>query len=106
MRLQRNSAGSRSDAKVLEKTPDEAYILTLVENLQRQDLSPSEDAEALGILMHERRWSVRKVAEEIKRDPMYVSRRLRVIETVVREGARKMLQAVLEEDADEFLGRR
>jgi ParB family chromosome partitioning protein len=71
------------DAKVLEKTPDEAYILTLVENLQRQDLSPSEEVEALGILMHERRWSVRKVAEEIKRDPMYVSRRLRVFEDPV-----------------------
>src|SRR5260370_37421295 len=29
-----------------------------------------------------------------------------VLETVVREGARKMLQAVLEEEVDEFLGRR
>ena len=29
-----------------------------------------------------------------------------VLETLVREGARKMLQAVLEEEVDEFLGRR
>jgi ParB family transcriptional regulator, chromosome partitioning protein len=71
------------DAKVLEKTPAEANILTLVENLQREDLTPNEEAEALGILMHERGWSVRKVADAIKRDPMYVSRRLRVFEDPV-----------------------
>ena len=29
-----------------------------------------------------------------------------VLETVAREGARRMLQAVLEEEVDEFLGRR
>ena len=29
-----------------------------------------------------------------------------LLETLVREGARKMLQAVLEEEVDEFLGRR
>ena len=29
-----------------------------------------------------------------------------VLETLVREGARKMLQAALEEEVDEFLGRR
>lgn len=71
------------DAKVLEKTPTEANVLTLVENLQREDLMSSEEAEALGILMHDRGWSVRKVADAIKRDPMYVSRRVRVFEDPV-----------------------
>jgi ParB-like chromosome segregation protein Spo0J len=46
----------------LEKTLAEADGLTLVENLQREDLTPTEEAEALGILMHVRGWSVRGVA--------------------------------------------
>ena len=71
------------EAKVLVVTPEQAYILTLVENLQREDLTAHEEAEALGALVRERRWSVRKVAEAIRRDPMYVSRRLRVFEDPV-----------------------
>jgi ParB family chromosome partitioning protein len=67
-------------AVVRDESEDEAYILTLVENLQREDLTADEEAEALGVLVRERKWSVRKVAEAIKRDPMYVSRRLRVFE--------------------------
>ncbi len=67
-------------AAVREETAEQAYILTLVENLQREDLTVHEEAEALGVLVRERRWSVRKVAEAIKRDPLYVSRRLRVFE--------------------------
>jgi ParB family transcriptional regulator, chromosome partitioning protein len=70
-------------AVVRDETDDQAYILTLVENLQREDLTADEEAEALGVLVRERKWSVRKVAEAIKRDPLYVSRRLRVFEDPV-----------------------
>jgi ParB-like chromosome segregation protein Spo0J len=70
-------------AVVRDENEDEAYILTLVENLQRDDLTADEEAEALGVLVRERKWSVRKVAETIKRDPLYVSRRLRVFEDPV-----------------------
>lgn len=70
-------------AVVRDETDDRAYILTLVENLQREDLTADEEAEALGVLVRERKWSVRKVAEAIKRDHLYVSRRLRVFEDPV-----------------------
>jgi ParB family transcriptional regulator, chromosome partitioning protein len=70
-------------AVVRDETDDQAYILTLVENLQREDLTADEEAEALGALVRERKWSVRKVAEAIKRDHLYVSRRLRVFEDPV-----------------------
>jgi ParB family transcriptional regulator, chromosome partitioning protein len=62
---------------------DGAYILTLVENLQREDLTPKEEARALEVLIRDRGWSTREVAEAVKRSPAYISKRLRVFEDPV-----------------------
>ena len=70
-------------ATVRDDDENAAYILTLVENLQREDLTPKEEASALEILVRERQWSTRQVGEAIKRSPMYVSKRLRVFEDPV-----------------------
>jgi len=70
-------------AIVREADADEAYLLTLVENLQRADLSAREEATALELLLRERNWSTRQVAHAIKRSPAYVSKRLRVFEDSV-----------------------
>jgi ParB family chromosome partitioning protein len=70
-------------AVVRDETDDQAYILTLVENLQREDLTPKEEAAALEVLVRERNWSTRQVGEAIKRSAMYVSRRLRVFDDPV-----------------------
>jgi ParB/RepB/Spo0J family partition protein len=67
-------------AVVRDETNDQAYILTLVEDLQREDLHPKEEAAALEALVRERGWSTRQIGEAIKRSPMYVSKRLRVFE--------------------------
>jgi len=67
-------------AVVRDETDDQAYILTLVENLQREDLSPKEEASALEVLVRERGWTTRQVGEAIKRSHIYVSRRLRVFD--------------------------
>ena len=67
-------------AVVRDETDDQAYILTLVENLQREDLQPREEAAALEVLVRERGWSTRQVGEAIKRSHIYVSRRLRVFD--------------------------
>jgi ParB family chromosome partitioning protein len=67
-------------AVVRDETDEHAYILTLVENLQREDLEPKEEAAALEVLVRERGWSTRQVGEAIKRSHIYVSRRLRVFE--------------------------
>src|SRR6266508_6272487 len=61
----------------------DAYLLALIENLQRDDLSPREEAEALEVLVRERGMSTRQVAEAVKRSASYVSRRLRVFEDPV-----------------------
>jgi ParB family chromosome partitioning protein len=39
---------ARVPAIVRDEEPDDAYILMLVENLQREDLTPKEEAAALG----------------------------------------------------------
>jgi ParB family transcriptional regulator, chromosome partitioning protein len=70
-------------AVVRDETQDRAYILTLVENLQREDLTAKEEAAALEVLVRDRGWSTRQVGEAIKRSPIYVSRRLRVFEDEV-----------------------
>jgi ParB family chromosome partitioning protein len=68
---------------VREEADDDAYLLTLVENLQRDDLSPREEAAALEVLLRERRWSTVQVARAINRSQPYVSKRLRVFEDPV-----------------------
>lgn len=68
------------DAVLRDADPDQGLILTLVENLQREDLDPREEAAALEVLVREHGYSTRKVGEAIHRGPMYVSRRLRVFE--------------------------
>jgi ParB family transcriptional regulator, chromosome partitioning protein len=70
-------------AVVRDETQDQAYILTLVENLQREDLTPKEEAAALEVLVRERGWSTRQVGEAIGRSHMYVSKRLRVFDDAV-----------------------
>lgn len=68
------------EAVLRQADQDGAYLLTLTENLQRQDLSPRDEAAALEVLVRQEGWSVRRVAEAIHRQPSSVSRRLRVFE--------------------------
>jgi ParB family transcriptional regulator, chromosome partitioning protein len=73
-------------AVVRDETPAKAYILTLVENLQREDLTPKEEAAGLEVLMREHHWSTRQVADSIHRSHTYVGRRLRVFEDDILAG--------------------
>jgi ParB/RepB/Spo0J family partition protein len=59
---------------------DDAYVIDLVENLQREDLSAEEEADALGELVRTRGWTLEQVAEAVKRSPAYVSKRVRLFE--------------------------
>ena len=67
-------------AIVREADDEHAYLLTLIENLQRDDLTPREESRALEVLVREQRWSTRQVALAVKRSQAYVSKRLRVFE--------------------------
>src|SRR5262249_15039981 len=59
---------------------DDAYLLDLIENLQREDLSPEEEADAFGELIRTRGWTVQQVADSVKRSVGYVSKRVRVFD--------------------------
>jgi hypothetical protein len=59
---------------------DHAYLLDLIDNLQREDLSAAEEADALGDLVRTRGWTLQQVADAIKRSVTYVSRRVRIFE--------------------------
>jgi ParB family transcriptional regulator, chromosome partitioning protein len=75
-----DSAWSQVPATVRSDGDEDTYVLTLVENLQRDDLSPREESEALARLIRQRGWTTRQVAASIKRSQAYVSKRLRVYE--------------------------
>jgi ParB/RepB/Spo0J family partition protein len=56
---------------------DEAFVLALVENLHREDLSAEDEASALEALEHQL-GSLQAVADAINRSKAYVSRRIRI----------------------------
>jgi ParB-like chromosome segregation protein Spo0J len=66
---------------------DQAYVLDLIENLQRQDLSAEEEADALGELIRARGWTLQQVANTIKRSVGYVSKRNRLFEDALLRDA-------------------
>jgi ParB family transcriptional regulator, chromosome partitioning protein len=72
---------SKIVAVVREADDDQAYLLTLAENLAREDLTPAEEAAGLAVLVRQHGWSLRQVAEAIHKSHAYVSQRLRVFES-------------------------
>jgi ParB family transcriptional regulator, chromosome partitioning protein len=70
-------------ALVRSAEQDAAYVLGIIENLQRGALTPQDQARALEVLVRERGWTTRQVAGAINRSPAYVSKRLRVFEDPV-----------------------
>ena len=74
---------------VREASHDEAFMLALVENLQREDLSPIEEAEAYRHLVEEQGLSKSEVAKLVGRDRTTVSNTLRLLK--LPEGIRKRL---------------
>jgi ParB family transcriptional regulator, chromosome partitioning protein len=67
-------------AFVRSVSADDAYVIDLIENLQREDLSAEEEADAFGELIRTRGWTLHQVAEAVKRSVGYISKRVRVFE--------------------------
>jgi len=71
---------TRIPAFVRTVDADQAYLLDLIENLQRQDLTADEEADALGELIRTRGWTLQQLADAVKRSVGYVSKRIRVFD--------------------------
>ena len=82
-------------AIVREASDAEAYELALVENIQRADLNPLEEAEAIRRLVEERRLTQEQVADRVGKDRSTVANALRLL-TLPNE----VKQLVLEGDLD------
>lgn len=61
------------------KQADQKMVLALVENLQRQDLNPIEEAYAFRFLLEENNWSQQKLAETMGRDRTSITNTLRLL---------------------------
>lgn len=64
---------------IKEATDAEAYELALVENIQRADLNPLEEAEAYRRLLDERKMTQEQVADRVGKDRSSVANSLRLL---------------------------
>jgi ParB family chromosome partitioning protein len=67
---------------VRELTDDEARERGLVDNLQREDLPPMEEAEAYGKLLERPGATIETVALALAKTPSYVGRRLQLLKAI------------------------
>ncbi|MBL8922621.1 MAG: ParB/RepB/Spo0J family partition protein [Myxococcaceae bacterium] len=89
-------AGLRDVPVIVREASDaDAYELALVENIQRADLNPLEEAEAFRRLVEERRLTQEQVADRVGKDRSTVANALRLL-TLPNE----VKQLVLEGDLD------
>ncbi|HEY8870213.1 MAG TPA: ParB/RepB/Spo0J family partition protein [Candidatus Limnocylindrales bacterium] len=65
-------------ALVEEIDDDTALEISIIENLQREDLSPLEEAAMYARMVHEHGYSVRKLAQKLGKDKGYLENRLRL----------------------------
>jgi ParB family chromosome partitioning protein len=84
-------AGLETIPAVVRKIPDEAAIaIALIENIQREDLNPVEEANALQRLIDEFRMTHQQVAEAVGRSRAAVTNLLRLL--TLNEDVRQMLE--------------
>ena len=57
---------------------DTALEISIIENLQREDLSPLDEAAMYDRMIHEHGYSIRKLAEKLGKDKGYLENRLRL----------------------------
>lgn len=77
-------------ALVRDATDHEAFEFALVENLQREDLTPLEAAEGYKRLIDERRWTQEQVADRVGKERSTVANSLRLL--ALPEAVKQMLK--------------
>ena len=72
----RASRRSRPSSRSIDD--DTALEISIIENLQREDLSPLEEATMFDRMVREHGYSIRKLAEKLGKDKGYLENRLRL----------------------------
>jgi len=70
-------------AIVEEIDDDTALEIAIIENLQREDLSPLDEAAMYDRMVHEHGYSIRKLAEKLGKDKGYLENRLRLADAPI-----------------------
>ena len=72
-------AGLESVPALVEDLDDESALeIAVIENLQREDLSPLEEADIYERMVRDRGYSIRKLAQKLGKDKGYLENRLRL----------------------------
>jgi len=72
-------AGLTSIQALVEEIDDDTALeIAIIENLQREDLSPLEEATMYDRMIHEHGYSIRKLADKLGKDKGYLENRLRL----------------------------
>ena len=77
-RASREAGLATIPALVEELDDDTALEISIIENLQREDLSPLEEASMYDRMVREHGYSIRKLAEKLGKDKGYLENRLRL----------------------------
>lgn len=73
------TAGEQTIPALVEEIDDETALeISIIENLQREDLSPLDEAAMYDRMVRERGYSVRKLAQKLGKDKGYLENRLRL----------------------------
>jgi ParB family chromosome partitioning protein len=72
-------AGLDTIPALIEEIDDETALeIAIIENLQREDLTPLDEAAMFDRMVHERGYSIRKLADKLGKDKGYLENRLRL----------------------------
>jgi ParB family chromosome partitioning protein len=77
-RASREAGHTTIPALVEEIDDDTALEISIIENLQREDLNPLEEAAMYERMVHEHGYSIRKLADMLGKDKGYLENRLRL----------------------------
>ena len=70
-------------ALIEEIDDDTALEIAVIENLQREDLSPVDEAQIYAKMIHQHGYSIRKLAQKLGKDKGYLENRLRLADAPV-----------------------
>ncbi len=89
---------------VKDVTPENAFVLAILENVQREDLNPVELAEAYERLLKEHGYTQEKLAHEVGKDRTTITNQLRLLKLPVRVRQKVITGELSEGHARALLG--